>query len=262
MPDYYDDDRYYTYRSRPSRSRSVDIQDDSEAVYYTYRDGQRRPIRRVYYDRDDAYYYSSSRNDVRDYNPSRRARAEEQMALVLRDEDVDRERRDTTRALVVADKTERVSVDESDSDGGRNDDRRRRRRRRRDRDNNDDNDNNNNNDSRSQSAKPSGGGARCWYSQEDRKKAPFHHRHFDSSYDGIIAAVAGGALGAMTAGRFGGEKHRKAKIVGGALAGAVVFNAGENWYRVYTEEEEEDKEKGREEREDLRERQQQKQQQQ
>ncbi|KAK5691437.1 hypothetical protein LTR97_011430 [Elasticomyces elasticus] len=95
------------------------------------------------------------------------------------------------------------------------------------------------------------GGPRLWYSGKHRKDANILERTFDSSYDGLIAAAAGAALGAITARSF--DKHqgdgtdskqkKVLRLVGGALAGAAVLNAGENAYRIYTEEEEEKKEK-------------------
>ena len=39
------------------------------------------------------------------------------------------------------------------------------------------------------------------------------------------------------------DPHRRAKILGGAIAGAVMFNAGENAWRGYIGEEEEKIEK-------------------
>lgn len=76
---------------------------------------------------------------------------------------------------------------------------------------------------------------RCWYSEEKRKDAGFFSKHFDTSYDGIGAAVAGALIGGMTARRFGNEQHRKSKMAAGAVVGAAGFNAAENWFRMYTE---------------------------
>lgn len=87
------------------------------------------------------------------------------------------------------------------------------------------------------------GGGYLWYSMKKRNEGSLLERHFDSSYDGLIAGVAGAAIGAMTARRFGGEKNSKLKVLGGAVAGAVGFNIVENHYRVYTEEREERKER-------------------
>ncbi|KAF2219523.1 hypothetical protein BDZ85DRAFT_268596 [Elsinoe ampelina] len=78
---------------------------------------------------------------------------------------------------------------------------------------------------------------RCWYSEKDRKDADFLEKHFDSSYDGIIAAAAGAAIGAMTANRFSKER-KKRNVAASAVAGAVAFNFAENHYRVFTEDEE------------------------
>ncbi|KAF4548420.1 Hypothetical protein D9617_28g065260 [Elsinoe fawcettii] len=88
---------------------------------------------------------------------------------------------------------------------------------------------------------PSG---RCWYSEKERKDADFMEKHFDSSYDGIIAAAAGAAIGAMTANRFTkDEHHKKRTVAASAVAGAVAFNFAENHYRVFVEDEEYFKEK-------------------
>lgn len=86
---------------------------------------------------------------------------------------------------------------------------------------------------------------RLWYSMKNRRDGNWAERNFDSSYDGILAAAAGAALGAITVKHFGNDynSNRGWKTVGGAVAGAVAFNAGENWYRVFTEEKEERKEK-------------------
>ena len=83
----------------------------------------------------------------------------------------------------------------------------------------------------------------CWYSHKKRSEANFLERNFDSSYDGLFAAGAGALIGAMTARRFGptGEDYKRWRTIGGAVAGAVAFNAAENHYRVYTEEREERK---------------------
>lgn len=82
----------------------------------------------------------------------------------------------------------------------------------------------------------------CWYSHKSRKDANFFEKHLDSSYDGIIAAVAGGVIGGMTARRFGGAEHSKTKMLAGAAVGAASFNAAENAFRVFTEERTERKE--------------------
>lgn len=86
------------------------------------------------------------------------------------------------------------------------------------------------------------GGGKLWYSMKDRREGNFAERNFDSSYDGLIAGAAGAAIGAITARRFGGSEKRGLKIIGGAVAGAAVVNAAENWFRIYTEEREERKE--------------------
>lgn len=82
-------------------------------------------------------------------------------------------------------------------------------------------------------------GGVLWYSGKPRNQGNFRERHFDSSYDGIIAAVAGAAIGGITARSFGGDEKKGWKIAGGALVGAAAFNSAENHYRVYTEEREE-----------------------
>lgn len=84
-----------------------------------------------------------------------------------------------------------------------------------------------------------GGDERLWYSMKRRRDGNFAERNFDSSYDGIIAGVAGAAIGAMTARRFGGDEKKGWKTLGGAAVGAVGANAAENWFRLYTEEKEE-----------------------
>jgi len=89
---------------------------------------------------------------------------------------------------------------------------------------------------------------RLWYSHKPRKEGSFLERNFDSSYDGIVAAIAGGLIGAMGARRLGGEEKQKAKILGAAAVGAASFNLVENKYRVYTEEREERKEEDWEEK--------------
>ena len=87
---------------------------------------------------------------------------------------------------------------------------------------------------------------------KNRREGNLLERNFDSSYDGLIAAAAGAALGAITARNLDKDQFEDAsaeskrtkilKMVGGAVAGAAVLNVGENWYRVYTEEKEERKE--------------------
>nr|OQO25183.1 hypothetical protein B0A51_06045 [Rachicladosporium sp. CCFEE 5018] len=105
-------------------------------------------------------------------------------------------------------------------------------------------------------------GSVLWYSSRPRREGNFFEKNFDSSYDGLIAGGAGAAIGSITAARFVTPKHegmegekreRTRNAVLGAVVGAGWFNAGENWFRVYTEEKEERIEK-REKREELRER--------
>lgn len=100
-----------------------------------------------------------------------------------------------------------------------------------------------------------------WYSCKPRKDCNVLERNFDSSYDGLIAAAAGGLIGAMTARRFGGYDHyteedrkkNRWKTIAGGVAGAAAFNLAENQFRVYTEEREVKKEKKEERRERRRE---------
>ena len=86
-------------------------------------------------------------------------------------------------------------------------------------------------------------GGKLWYSGRPRKDCGFFEKHFDSSYDGLISAAAGAAIGAMTARHFreniphAADKKRTA-LWGGALVGAATFNMAENHFRVYTEERE------------------------
>lgn len=92
---------------------------------------------------------------------------------------------------------------------------------------------------------------KLWYSAKDRSQANFFEKHFDSSYDGLFAAAAGAAIGAMGVRRMIcvpgiSEEENKAiaaknklKTLAGAVAGGMLFNAGENAFRVYTEEQSE-----------------------
>ncbi|KAM0719398.1 hypothetical protein Q7P37_005303 [Cladosporium fusiforme] len=78
---------------------------------------------------------------------------------------------------------------------------------------------------------------RMWHDMKRRREGNVVERNFDSSYDGIIAGVAGAAIGAMTARHFAkGEENRTWKVLGGAVAGAAATNVAENYYRLYTEE--------------------------
>lgn len=92
---------------------------------------------------------------------------------------------------------------------------------------------------------------KLWYSAKDRSQANFFEKHFDSSYDGLFAAATGAVIGAMGVRRMVcvpglSEEENKAiskknrlKTLGGAVAGGLLFNAGENAFRVYTEEQSE-----------------------
>jgi len=93
-----------------------------------------------------------------------------------------------------------------------------------------------------------------FYSGKKRRDANFMEKNFDSSYEGITAAIAGGLIGGMTARRFGGEENNKAKVLAGTALGAAGLNAAENWYRVYTEERAERKAEKQERRRERRDR--------
>lgn len=92
---------------------------------------------------------------------------------------------------------------------------------------------------------------RLWYSAKDRSQASFMEKHFDSSYDGLFAGATGAIIGAMGVRRMVcvpglSEEENKAiskknrlKTIGGAVVGGLLFNAGENAFRVYTEEQSE-----------------------
>ncbi|KAK1076175.1 hypothetical protein LTR48_009148, partial [Friedmanniomyces endolithicus] len=79
---------------------------------------------------------------------------------------------------------------------------------------------------------------KLWYSMKNRREGNLLERNFDSSYDGLIAAAAGAALGAITARNLDkdqfedasveGKRTKILKMVGGAVAGAAVLNVGEN----------------------------------
>ncbi|KAK3670544.1 hypothetical protein LTR78_009512 [Recurvomyces mirabilis] len=108
--------------------------------------------------------------------------------------------------------------------------------------------------------------SRLWYSGKPRRDGSFFEKNFDSSYDGLIAAAAGAAMGAITYRNFTSSdadpklsemdpetKNQKIlKTVAGAAAGAALFNAGENWYRIFTEEREAKMEKREQEDEGFR----------
>lgn len=145
-----------------------------------------------------------------------------------RSADRQRERRDDYRR---DDRRRRDDYSDSDSESSR--ERRHRRRHRRakseqasNRDEVDDGDN-----------------ERLWYSGRPRKDGKWHERNFDSSYDGILAAATGAALGGITARQFGGQENKGWKVAGGAIAGAAALNLAENKYRLYTEEKDEEREK-------------------
>lgn len=82
-----------------------------------------------------------------------------------------------------------------------------------------------------------------FYSGKPRKEGNWRERNFDSSYDGLLAAAAGAALGGITARHWVGQENRGWKIAGSAVAGATAMNLAENKYRLWTEEREERKER-------------------
>jgi len=169
---------------------------------------------------DDQYHYTVRRRRTQEY-------ARDRASYAPRGDDV-YDRRPARR---------RSYDDYSDSDSSR-ESRRRRRHRPRDGDSSSKN-SVRNNPARIQNEEDEG---RCWYSEKARSDANFLEKNFDSSYDGIIAAAAGAAIGVVTARHYGGEKNKAARTLGAAAAGAAVFNAGENWFRVFTEERQEKKE--------------------
>ncbi|KAF2767629.1 hypothetical protein EJ03DRAFT_337480 [Teratosphaeria nubilosa] len=79
-------------------------------------------------------------------------------------------------------------------------------------------------------------GGLMWYSMKARHDGNLIERTFDSSYDGLIAAGAGAAIGIITARSFAGQENHRWKTLGSAVLGAAAFNAIENRYRIYTEE--------------------------
>lgn len=228
MGDDYDYDRRYDRRRNRSRSEDYYYYDEREM-------SARRPrAKDTVLDRDDQYYVRQSSRRNRD------------VALVP-DSDVDNAQREVSRALVRADDRshDRRDMIIYDSDEYSTDDSRRRRRRHHSRHQSrhdsgdgrrDDRKSRKDKDKDRDREAQDGQGGRCWYSGKDRSEANFMEKNFDSSYDGIIAGIAGAALGAMTANRFGKGENKKAIVAGSALAGAASFNAAENWYRVFTEE--------------------------
>lgn len=181
---------------------------------------------------DDDNAYAVRRRDAQDNNVDHYVRRTVRERLPEDGYGVSRRSYDTRRDGNVVPYTRsndgRRRDHDSDSDSSRE-----RRRRRRDR------------RARSERPKPKqeDDEGRLWYSGEKRCDANFMERHFDSSYDGLLAAAAGAAIGAITARRFAGEEKRGWKTVGGAVAGAAAVNLAENHWRIYTEEKEEKKEK-------------------
>jgi len=94
----------------------------------------------------------------------------------------------------------------------------------------------------------SGDDGLVFFSGQKRKDANFIERNFDSSYEGVTAAIAGGLIGGMTARRFAEGENKAGKTIAAAAVGAASFNAAENWYRVFTAEREERKERQKERR--------------
>ena len=189
-----------------------------------------RPRRddREYYDRrayDDNYY--SARPPPRDrlapplYDDRYARRSADRQRDRRRDDYRDRRRRD----------------DSSDSSSDSSRERRRRRRHRRAKSEQGGSSHRNNNDEDEDDD-----GGRLWWSNKPRKEGNWRERNFDSSYDGLIAAAAGAAIGGLTAKYFAGDEKKNWKIAGGAIAGGTAFNLAENKYRLYTEEREEEKE--------------------
>ncbi|KAK1069346.1 hypothetical protein LTR74_004912 [Friedmanniomyces endolithicus] len=78
---------------------------------------------------------------------------------------------------------------------------------------------------------------KLWYSMKNRREGNLLERNFDSSYDGLIAAAAGAALGAITARNLDKDQFEDASVEGKRTKILKM-----NWYRVYTEEKEERKE--------------------
>ena len=85
--------------------------------------------------------------------------------------------------------------------------------------------------------------------QEKEPDPGFLGRRFDHTPDGMITAVAGAALGAITARHFFGPKEfskeestqrgktsKHWKMIGGAVLGAAAFNAGQQKFTTYFEE--------------------------
>lgn len=83
-------------------------------------------------------------------------------------------------------------------------------------------------------------------SLRQRKDGNFVQRNFDSSWDGIIAAGAGAAIGAITVrqtlpfetseeARESHKKKNRIKMIGAAVVGAAALNSAENWFRVWAE---------------------------
>lgn len=225
MSDSYDRPRRGEGRREP-RGRSVDVE-EYERVY------ERPSRRREFLDEyeDDRRYTTSRKYEtalvpVRQRNEMVRASSEDRYyddhalaAAPYRDE------RGRRQQLVIYD-------DEDYSDRSRSRSRSRRRHGRK----------HGHHEERKSKDVPTG---RCWYSGKERKDADFLERNFDSSYDGIIAAAAGAAIGAMTSNRFSKE-HRARNAAGAAVAGAVAFNFAENWYSRFVEDEEDIKTKAKE----------------
>lgn len=196
---------------------------------------------------DDRFEPRRGQEDYTVRRVERQRRSEEDLVPYRRNDDYDDrgERRPRQAAASRYD-------DDSDSESSRERRHRRRRRddRRRTRSEVDNQQRDDNDDNRS----------RLWYSGRYREDGNFFEKNFDSSYDGLIAAAAGAALGAITVRHIAaaqeeedpakwnadetkeGKQKKLLKMVGGAALGAAAFNAGENWFRIYTEDREERKE--------------------
>ncbi|GAB7344323.1 hypothetical protein MBLNU457_2188t1 [Dothideomycetes sp. NU457] len=251
-----------------SRTRTIDIDYDDlpqlrQRELGSFRKQDSDPDRGQRRDRDEEYEYRRRRYVVEDDLPRMRRpdydRQEEQQLVPYNknrntdvvaydrrqaQSDYDRTRGDYDRKRDYDEGRSRRSYDdgrsrrdysERDSSRSRRDRRKNRRR--------DDYD-----DDRSGDDANSADEGLMFYSGKRRGDGNFFEKNFDSSYEGITAAIAGGLIGGMTARRFGGEENNKAKVLAGTAIGAAALNAGENWYRIFTEERAERKAERRERR--------------
>lgn len=185
----------------------------------------------------------ADRRDERDYYGGRayddlyasRPRAGDRLAPPVdgRYDDRYADRRRESRRDEFRDRSRRRRDDHSDSDSESSRERRHRRRHRRAK----------SEQGAARDAEDKDSDSRLWYSGRPRKEGKWYERTFDSSYDGLIAAGAGAAIGGITARSFTNDENKRWKVAGGAIAGATAFNLAENKYRLYTEEKEEQREK-------------------